>query len=73
MPTKKLYRIARDEGRLIGFDLLVVGHAELHFTHPSFVTNEKIFEANLATCKILAAAIGAHCFVVTPASLRRVK
>ncbi len=67
----KVYRIARDEGRQIGFDLLYINRAGLHFTHPSFAKwgSEKIFEANLATCKSLAAKIG-DCFILAPGNVR---
>lgn len=56
----KLYRIARDMGREIGLDLLVVDHGGMRFTHPNFLQHEsaginaRIFEANLATCRAIA-------------------
>lgn len=59
------YRIARDMGRQIGLDLLIVNHFGMSFLHPSFMrAEEMIFEGNLNTCRALALVIG-DCFIIT--------
>jgi len=62
--AKKLYRVARDEGRQIGLDLLTVNRAGMFFTHPSFKKpGEFIFHGDKAMCRALVDAIP-NCFIV---------
>ncbi len=58
------YKIARDLGRAIGYDLLIANYGGMHFSHPSFINeNEKIFEGTLASCKELINVLD-RCFII---------